>query len=59
MPFGVAAVVFLLDGDPIVAALTVVLAFVARFVGRKVVTSNRRDAERHLAQLEAEIARLC
>ena len=59
IPFVGVAVAFLLDGDPLFASLAVGAAFFLHWVARKVVTSNRRNAERHLALLEAEIARLC
>jgi hypothetical protein len=59
VPFAIAATVFLLDGDPVFAGITVLLAFVSRWIGGKVVAANRRDARRHLALVEAEIARLC
>ena len=59
LPFGAGAVAFLLDGDPLFAVLAIVAGVFLRWIAQKIVASNRASSERHLAQLEAEIARLC
>ena len=59
VPFGLGAIAFLLDGDPIFAGLAVVSAVFIRWVAKKMLASSRANARRHLEQLDAEIARLC